>query len=239
VYKNRQKIVSDSAIRLMHMPKSAFDSWLEGQQIDPNSLSEEIKAPLREEYERAQVRADALRATTLNPGTTGGYHYAVAIEDGTDLRVTLWVKRSQKGECVILQPRDGRWDPHCTYHRDGRYHSKSYGTKSSVQRRQALHQFKGTEHLGIFYGHSAAVPKCDPSHYSAVIIVPPGILDRGGVIIDLVEPGTSPSALHREPHEIFREETYKDCSPWVVMAVTHPRHSMQQQNERVRCNTER
>jgi len=207
------------------VPKPAFDRWLWNQQISPDSLSEEIKASLREEYERGQVRAQALRATTLNPGTTGDYHYAVAIEDGTDLRVTLWVKRSRAGECVILQPRDGKWDPHCTYHRDGRYHNKSHSMKSSVQRRQPLDQFKGTEHLGIFYGHGTAVPKCDPSHYSAIMTVPPGILERGGVIIDLVEPRTSPSAHHREPHKIFREETYRDCAPWVVVAVASPRIS--------------
>ena len=115
----------------------------------------------------------------------------VAIEDGADLRVTLWVKRSRNGECVIVRP----------------------GTKSFVQQRQPLERFKGVEHLGIFYGHGIAVPKCDPSHYDAVMTVRPEILDSGGVVVDLVEPGTSPSALHRESHKIFREETYKDCSP--------------------------
>jgi hypothetical protein len=201
----------------------AFDQWLRDGQIDPNSLPIDVKADMLVEFERAQARAEELRATTLNPGTTGGYHYAVAIEDGADLRLTLWVKRSLKGECVILQPRDGDWDPHCTYHQDGRYHNKSYGMKSAVRHRQRLDQFKGTEHLGIFYGHGTAVPKCEPSHFTAVIPVPPGILDRGGVLVDLVEPGAAPSKLHREPHDIYREETYKHCSPWVVIAVARPR----------------
>jgi hypothetical protein len=203
--------------------KLTFEGWLMNQKIDPESLSEEIRAPLRDEFERAQVRAEALRATTLNPGTTGGYHYAVAIEDGADLRVTLWIKRTLKGECVILQPRDGKWDPHCTYHRDGRYHNKSFGMKSAVRRRQPIDQFKGVEHLGIFYGHSTFVPKCDPSHYNPVMVVPPGILDHGGVLVDVVEPGTSVSAIHRESHRVFCEETYKDCSPWVVVAIATPR----------------
>jgi hypothetical protein len=174
-----------------------FDRWFENQQLDPCSLSEEIKAPLREEYERAQVRAESLRATTLNPRTTGGHRYAVAIEDGADLRLTLWIKRSLKAECVILQPRDGKWNAHCTYHYDGRYHNKSFGMKFPDRQRQRIDGFKGIEHLGIFCGHGTAVPKCDPSHFDAVMIVPPSILERGGVLVDLVEPGVAPSALHR------------------------------------------
>jgi hypothetical protein len=67
---------------------------------------------MRTELDRPQTRADALRATTLNPDTTGGCHRAVAIEHGAELRLTLWVRRSLKGECVILQLRDGNWNPH-------------------------------------------------------------------------------------------------------------------------------
>jgi hypothetical protein len=204
-----------------HEGLAAFDRWLKDGQLDPVSLSEEIKTSLREEYERAQIRAEALRATTLNPGTTGGYYYAVAIEDGADLRVTLWVNRKLNGECVILKPRNGKWDPHCTYHRDGKYHNKSYGMKSAVRQRQPLGQFKGTEHLGIFYGHGTDVPRCEPSRFTAVMRVPPGILDRGGVIVDLVEPCVPPDPLHRQNigQRITHEETYRDCSPWVVIAV--------------------
>lgn len=209
---------------MTRLPELTFDRWLRDvNQIDPDSLSEEIKVTLREKYRLGQARAEALRASTLSPGSTGGFSYAVAIEDGADLRVTLWIKRKLNGECVILQPRDDKWDPHCTYHRDGRYHNKSFGVKSAVQRRQPIAQFRGNEHLGTFYGHSTAVPKCEPSDFHAVLTVQPGLLDNGGVIVDLVEPGTSPPALHREPHQIYREEIYRDCSPWVVVAVAVPR----------------
>jgi hypothetical protein len=51
------------------------------------------KERVREVYEQAQLRGAALQGITLGPGTTGGYSYAVAIEDGADLRVTRSVKR--------------------------------------------------------------------------------------------------------------------------------------------------
>jgi hypothetical protein len=91
------------------------------------------------------------------------------------------------------------------------------------RQRQRIDGFKGIEHLGIFCGHGTAVPKCAPSHFDAVMIVPPSILERGGVLVDLVEPGVAPSALHRENYEIVREETFKDCSPWVVVSIASPR----------------
>lgn len=75
-----------------------FNSWLTNQGIDPNVFPD--KERVREVYEQAQLRGEAPQATTLGPGTTGGHGYAVAIEDGADLRVTLWVKRCF-GRCSI------------------------------------------------------------------------------------------------------------------------------------------
>jgi hypothetical protein len=199
-----------------------FKSWLTNQGIDPDVLPD--KERVRAAYDQAHLRAEALQTTTLGPGTTGGYGYAVAIEDGADLRVTLWVRRGPK-ICVVLQPRGREWDPHVTYHLDGQYHNKSYGIASGVQQRQRLDQFKGTEHLGVFMGHGPPLPKCNPSDYTDLIRVPAGVLTglKGGVMLDLVEPGVAPNPLHRETHEVIQEKTYRDCSPWVVVAVVVPR----------------
>ena len=113
---------------------------------------------MRDVYEQAQLRGEALQATTLGPGTAGGHAYAVAIDYGADLRVTLWVRRAPN-ICVVLQPRDRDWDPHATYHVGGRYHHKStngIGRAAAA----AARQFKGTEHLGVFMGHGPPLPKC-------------------------------------------------------------------------------
>ena len=199
-----------------------FESWLTNQGINPDALPD--KDRMREVFEQGQLRGEALQATTLGPGTTGGDAYAVAIDDGTDLRVTLWVRRAPR-ICVVLQPRGREWDPHATYHADGWYHNKSYGMAMGGQQRQPLDNFKGTEHLGVFMGHGAPLPKCNVADFTDVITVPAGVLTgyRGGILVDLVEPDVAPNPLHREFHEVSQERTYKDFSPWVVVAVVVPR----------------
>jgi hypothetical protein len=199
-----------------------FDRMMRNQGIDPDALPD--KERVREVYEQSRLRGEALKATTLGPGTTGGRAYAVAIEDGNDLRVTLWVRRGPK-ICVVLQPRGREWDPHATYHLNGRYHGKSYGMASGIQQRQRLDSFQGTEHLGIFMGHGGALPRCNRADFTDVITVAPVVLTgfTGAVMVDLVEPGLAPNPLHRELYEVVQERTYKDYSPWVVVAVVVPR----------------
>ena len=43
----------------------------------------------------------------------GEYRYAVALREGSDLWLTLWVRRSRKGEFFIMLPTSDRdRDPH-------------------------------------------------------------------------------------------------------------------------------
>jgi hypothetical protein len=76
---------------------------------------------------------------------------------------------------------DGKWNPHSSYHRDGRFHMKSFGRKfEPAQKRQPLTGvFKGTEHLGSFGGHFPKTlgAKCDPKDFTGVIEVLPELLD--------------------------------------------------------------
>jgi hypothetical protein len=47
------------------------------------------------------------------PIPNGEHRYAVAFREGSDLWLTLWVKRSPKGEFFVLMPRGNRaWDVH-------------------------------------------------------------------------------------------------------------------------------
>ena len=73
--------------------------------------------------------------------------YAVAVRDGADLWLVLWVKRSTKSEYFVMFPRDEPgWDPHASYHRDGSLHQKSHDRKMLVFQRQVPGPaFKGTE----------------------------------------------------------------------------------------------
>jgi hypothetical protein len=117
---------------------------------------------------------------------------------------------------------DPDWNPHNSYHRDGRFHIKSYRHKlGSPQQRQVLTgTFQGTEHLGAFIGHS---PKyvgalCDPSVFSGVVEVATGILGprNGGVVVDLVEPGCEPLTV---PNTIVQEGVFRDTVPWIVIRI--------------------
>jgi hypothetical protein len=149
------------------------------------------------------------------------YFYAVAIRDGADLWLMLWVKRSSKGEFFVMIPRDGDWDPHASYHRDGIVHQKSFGQKFGVQNHQPLKErFRGTVHLGIFMGHSPEEGgvTCDPTAFAGVVEVAPGILGplHGGVIVDLVEPGYKPSPVDKI---IVQEKVFCDFEPWIVIRI--------------------
>lgn len=202
-----------------------FENWLKYQQFgDLEGLPEDGAAILRGMYERDRNTAMAqdVHAVVKRPCRAGEFRYAIAIEDGTSLWLTLWIRRSPKGEYFVLYPGRGFMDPHASYHKDGRYHQKIAGHKS-VQQRQALNQFRGAEHLGSFGGHGPGAAICDPYAFTAVLKIPMGILEstRGCVLVDLVEPGCLPAAHHRNVPglRIVNEATYRDCSPWVVAAI--------------------
>jgi hypothetical protein len=203
-----------------------FESFLRHQQLDGRPLGPEVEPVLRTEYERQKSMFMAHDPATLyrTPCKVGEFRYAVAISDGSDSWLTLVTRRAPRGDCYVLIPRDTTpWNPHASYHRDGTYHHKSHDMKLLAQKRQPLEGFKGTEHLGSFFGHGVGTALCEPAAFTSVLTIPTGILEgnRGCVLVDLVEPGVSPAAHHREVPglRIVREETYRDCTPWVVVAV--------------------
>jgi hypothetical protein len=62
----------------------------------------------------------------LKPPKPGEQRYAVAILDGLDLWLTLWVRCSPKGDVYILLPRqDPDLDFHTSYHNNGEFRTKT------------------------------------------------------------------------------------------------------------------
>ena len=169
-----------------------FDGWRKHHRYDVEGATKDQVNSWRDEFEHAKARRVAARSAVFfnQPVPQGEYRYAVAIEDGVDLRLALAVSRRPKKrgyECVILKQREGDWNPHATYHQDGTYHQKSFGHKWIVEKRQPLDRFKGTEHLYSFLGFgTGAAPICDPANFTAVLTVPQGILEStsGIVLID-------------------------------------------------------
>jgi len=85
----------------------------------------------------------------------GEHRYAVAVREGSDLWLALWIRRSRKGEFFIMVPRGDRdWDVHTSYHLDGTLHMKSHGRKvlPPTKRQPLTGMFRGTEPLGAFFG---------------------------------------------------------------------------------------
>jgi hypothetical protein len=214
-----QEFISEDDLR-------TFEGWLRYQAIDMATTAPGELAELRRLFDDAR----ALSATHPRVGlmkfqqVPGEHRYAVAVREGSDLWLTLWVRRSRKGEFFIVLPRkDQDWDPHTSYHLDGTLHMKSYDRKLLPPKKcQPLTgPFRGSEHLGVYWGHG---PKtvgaiCDPMAFSGVVEIAPGVLgpSHGGITVDLVEPGQEPMAFPWT--EIVTREVFRDILPWVVITV--------------------
>lgn len=210
-----------------------FEGWLKYQAVDVATTSPEDLNKWARYYEEARERSAAcpkVGLLKLKP-VRGEHRYAVAVQDGPDLWLTLWVKRSPKGEFFVMVPRsdwpgcwpdDQGWDLHTSYHLDGTLHIKSYGHKVIERKNQPLTgPFRGREDLGSYTGHG---PKgvgtiCDPTAFSGVVMVVPGVLGphHGVVKVDLVEPGHEPMECP-EIHTVTRKD-FCDIVPRVVIRV--------------------
>ncbi len=203
-----------------------FEGWLRYQAVDAATTAPEELEKWRCLFEDVRERTATcpkVGLMKLQP-VPGEHRYAVAVRDGSDLWLTLWVRRSRKGEFSIMQPRgDQDWDAHTSYHLDGTLHMKSHDRKVlPPQKRQPLTgAFRGSEDLGFYSGHG---PKgvgaiCDPTTFSGVVEVAPGVLGprHGGVKVDLVEPGHEPMEFPWT--RIVTRQVFGDILPQVVITV--------------------
>lgn len=214
-----QEFISEDDLR-------TFEGWLRYQTVDAATTAPEELARWRRISEDARERCATrpkVGLMKLQP-VPGEHRYAVAVQEGADLWLTLWVRRSRKGEFFIMLPvGDQDWDPHTSYHLDGTLHMKSHGRKvlSPQQRQPLTGVFRGSEDLGGYFGHS---PKsvgaiCDPTAFSGVVEVAPGVLGprHGGVTVHLVEPGHEPTGFPWT--QIVTRQVFRDVLPWVVITV--------------------
>jgi uncharacterized membrane protein YphA (DoxX/SURF4 family) len=202
-----------------------FDGFLEHQGFDPASLSPEELAAWRQIFDDATARSASIPKVglmKLRP-IVGEHRYAVAVRDGSDLWLVLWVRRSRKGEFFVMVPRgDRKWDVHTSYHLDGTFRMKSYGHAMIEQQRQPLTgTFRGTESLGLNsgYGPRSVGAICDPTAFAGVVEVGAGVLGpkHGVIAVDLVEPGCEP--IEMPFTTIVKFDTFRDAVPWVVIRV--------------------
>ncbi len=213
-----------------------FDGWMRVQGFPditgmaPDTLGTWLC--LYDEVRNRNSLAPKLGLMKLKPLVSGEYRYAVAVQESSGLLLVLWVRRSPKGELFVMTPRpDQGWNAHTSYHRDGTIHMKHCGhTARSPQKRQPITAaFQGTEHLGVYYGHTPKINGaiCDPSAFSGVVKVQPGVLGPrdGGIMVDLVEPGRQPMSFQHDCAFPFRcgrvvlQKVFRDTLPWIVIRV--------------------
>ncbi len=176
-----------------------FEGFLRYQAVPATSTPQELEM-WRGLFDEAMRRRESSPKVGLMKlqRIPGEQEHAVAIRDGADLWLTMWVRCSRKGEIFIMHPRGDRdWDAHASYHLDGTLHQKSFGAVVLCLKRQPLTEaFRESEHLGLYAGHgksSGAV--CDPTAFDGVVVVEPGILGPkdGSVGVDLVTPEYEPT----------------------------------------------
>lgn len=153
-----------------------FEGFLKYQAVDAETITPQERKMWRSFFDEAMER----RTTTPKVGVMrlqpvpDEQKYAVAIHDGSDLWLTLWVRCSRKGEVFIMYPRGDRdWDAHASYHVNGILHQKSHAAiLGAPQRRPPLTEaFKGSEHLGTYGGHGmkSVGAVCDPTAFTGVV----------------------------------------------------------------------
>ncbi len=200
---------------------ATFEGWLSQiQGLDPTTLTPDESEMWRRYFDELKKAATPVGLMKLRPLVPGEHRYALAIRDNSGLWLTLWVRRSLKGEFFVMAPRaKPGWDPHVSYHEDGTFHSKSFGKKHLTQQRQPLTgAFKGTEHLGAHGGHGVSIGAvCDPTAFTKVIeVAPDALTNEDQVVVDLVEPGHEPLSW---PGKLVKKVVFKDATPWVVIRI--------------------
>jgi hypothetical protein len=161
--------------------------------------------------------------------------FAVAVRDGDDL--FLWVRLIRAARTDIYyaiptgredNPEWKKWDPHGSWHRDGRFHHKAFGQKMfpAEKRQKPAAEFKGSHNL-ITRGIALDEPRafgllCDPTKFSEVMEIHAGILSSKHyetyTSIDVSEPGLKPILLGGR-EKILWQRVINDAIPHITVTI--------------------
>jgi hypothetical protein len=176
---------------------------------------------------------NAIKAYRRYLMTNQAHRYAVAVRD-EELYLFLHVTRNPKGEIFAMIPMDSPeerqlWDPHASYHKDGRHHHKSYDQAFWIrQGPKPDSTFQGIKWL-LSRPIAAHEPRkfnvrCEPEKFDQVFEIPVDRVRpesyRTAIDIDIAGPHAEerirPSNL-TDINRIIQQEIYKDAVPWIVM----------------------
>jgi len=169
--------------------------------------------------------------STRGPGDRDR-NFAVAVRDGVDLYLVLHIRRSWKGEFVLMwrgreRPWDAPlWDPHATFHRDGELHHKSFGCEYGEQRLQkpdasftGIQQFTQTP---VVAGDGRALNvHWEPAKFDRIFEFPDQPLhtslgNPSWISIDVTDAGTTPQPIPELGQRTIKQEIlYEESVPYL------------------------
>jgi hypothetical protein len=200
-----------------------FEGWLKYQALDTSMMTTEELATWRCCFEETgKQRTASSKVGLMNLKTVPGENkYAVAVREGTDLFLVLWVRRNQKGEYFVLKPMsDRQLCLHSSHHRDGALHHKIL--KPKVLPAQKSQSFPILN--GFTPKDTGAI--CDPKAFTGIVEVASGILGprHGCIGVCLAEPGIG-LPDYTWAYEILTQTVFREVSPHVVVSIMRKKHS--------------
>jgi hypothetical protein len=160
--------------------------------------------------------------------------FALAVRDGDDLFLWIRLRRAAGTDIYYVIPtgredeRDWKkWNPHGSWHRNGRLHHKSFHKKVlSDERQKPDASFEGTYNL-ITRGLASDEPRafgvlCDRTKFSEVMEIPIEILSpkhyETYTSVDVSEPGMQPILMGGQ-EEVLVQRVFDDAVPHITATV--------------------
>lgn len=199
-----------------------FEEWLEYHALDTSTMTKEELATWRGCFEETLKQRASSKAGLMNLNTVPGESkYAVAVREGTDLFLVLWVRRNQKGEYCVLKPMgDRQLDPQSRYHRDGTLHHKIIKPKVLPAQKSSSFPIMN----GFTPMDTGAI--CDPTAFTGIVEVASGVLGprHGCIGVSLAEPGIG-LPDYTWAYHVLTQTVFREVSPHVVVSIMRKKHS--------------
>lgn len=197
-----------------------FEEWLTYQAIDASMMTTEELATWQCYFEETRKQRASSKVGLMNLKTVPGEHkYAVAVREGTDLFLVLWVRRNQKGEYFVLKPTsDSQLNLQSRYH-DGTLHHKIFKQKIlAAQKSQSFPIMNG-----FTPKDTGAI--CDPKAFTGIVEVVSGILGprHGCIGVVLAEPRIG-LPDYTWAYEVLTQTVFREVSPHVVILIMRKKH---------------
>ena len=198
-----------------------FEGWLNYQAVKTSMMTSGEFATWRDRFEETQKQRAISKVGLMNLKTVPGENkYAVAVREGTDLFLVLWIRRNRNGEYLVLKPMNNSQLAVQNKHRDGTLRHKII--KPKVLSAQKSHSFPI---MNVFTPKETGAA-CDPTAFTGIVEVSSGILGPrdGSIGVILAEPSNS-LPNYTWAYEVLSQTVFREVLPHVVVSIMRRKHS--------------